>query len=127
MITLGTLNKFAYLFKIENVDPARDQLERQHYDSTDLMAIIPSHMHWDHASGLEDFKEVPIWIQKVSHDEALHGQPPGFVLSQYDDKELQWHYLDITNSEYEGFAKKIKDQHALSELMGAKMNLEMGI
>lgn len=91
------------LFKIENVDPARDQLERQHYDSTDLMAIIPSHMHWDHASGLEDFKGVPVWVQKNSYEEAMSGKPPGFVISQYDDPALAWHDLSLTDGPYENF------------------------
>ena len=95
------------LFKIENVHPAKEQLAQENYDLSKLFAIIPSHMHWDHASGLEDFIEVPVWLQKVSHDEALHGEPPGFILSQYDDSDLRWNYLDLTNSEYEGFSKTL--------------------
>lgn len=95
------------LFKIENVHPARQQLSQYNYDLSKLFAIIPSHMHWDHASGLEDFKEVPVWLQKVSHDEAIHGQPPGFVLSQYDDTNLNWEYLDMQNVAYEGFPKSL--------------------
>lgn len=95
------------LFKIENVRPAREQLANENYDFSKLFAIIPSHMHWDHASGLEDFKEFPVWLPKVSHDEALHGKPPGFILSQYDDNSLTWKYLDLINSEYEGFAKSL--------------------
>ena len=83
------------LFKIENVDPARDQLDREGYDISNLMAIIPSHMHWDHASALEDFSSVPIWLQKNSYNEAMQGKPPGFVLSQYDDSNLVWHYLSF--------------------------------
>tara|TARA_R110001592_G_scaffold362052_1_gene674728 strand:- start:4471 stop:5382 length:912 start_codon:yes stop_codon:yes gene_type:complete len=93
------------LFKIENVRPARDQLEQADYDITRLFAVIPSHMHWDHASGLEDFKEVPIWLQKMSHEEAVEGEPPGFVISQYDDPSLTWRYLAMDNSPYETFQK----------------------
>lgn len=95
------------LFKIENVRPAREQLAQEKYDFSKLFAIIPSHMHWDHASGLEDFKDVPVWLPKVSHDEAIHGEPPGFILSQYDDSDLTWKYLDLINSDYEGFAKSL--------------------
>ena len=95
------------LFKIENVRPAKQQLAQEKYDFNRLFAIIPSHMHWDHASGLEDFKGVPIWLQRISHDEALHGEPPAFVQSQYDDAELQWTYLDMMRSEYEGFSKSL--------------------
>jgi N-acyl homoserine lactone hydrolase len=95
------------LFKIENIQPARDQLEQSNYDFTNLFAVIPSHMHWDHASGLEDFKDVPIWLQEISHEEAKLGEPPGFLISQYDDAGLIWHYLTLNNSDYEGFSKSL--------------------
>mgnify|MGYP003634755989 CR=1 FL=1 len=93
------------LFKIENIQAARDQLEQSNYDFTKLFAVIPSHMHWDHASGLEDFKEVPVWLQEISHEEAIDGEPPAFVISQYDDEDLTWNYLKLNNSLYEGFQK----------------------
>ena len=95
------------LFKIENVRPARDQLEQSKYDFTKLYAVIPSHMHWDHASGLEDFKEVPVWLQEVSHEEAKLGEPPGFLASQYDDAGLTWKYLTLNKAVYEGFSKSL--------------------
>lgn len=95
------------LFKIENIKPARDQLETGGFDFSSLIAIIPSHMHWDHASGIEDFVGVPVWLQKNSHDEALHGKPPGFVLSQYDDKAIQWNFITLQNTNYEGFSHSL--------------------
>jgi N-acyl homoserine lactone hydrolase len=51
------------LFRLENVKSARLQLDVNGYDVKTLMAIVPSHMHWDHASGIEDFLGVPVWIQ----------------------------------------------------------------
>lgn len=95
------------LFKIENVYPARQQLNDHNYDMSRLMQIIPSHMHWDHASGLEDFSGIPVWIQQASLDEALQGQPPGFVLSQYDSPELVWKEFTLASQSYEGFEKSL--------------------
>lgn len=95
------------LFKIENVYPARDQFNKQGYDVVSLMAIIPSHMHWDHASALEDFSGVPIWLQKSSLEEAKQGKPPAFVSSQYDDPSLVWNYFALANNAYEGFAQSL--------------------
>ncbi len=95
------------LFKIENVKPARDQFERANYDISKLFAIIPSHMHWDHVSGLEDFQEVPIWLQEISYEEAIHGEPPGFIISQYDDTNLIWKHLELDSKSYEGFQKSL--------------------
>tara|TARA_B100001063_G_C16755052_1_gene552623 strand:+ start:1167 stop:2075 length:909 start_codon:yes stop_codon:yes gene_type:complete len=95
------------LFKIENVLPARDQFNEQGYDVNRLMAIIPSHMHWDHASALEDFSGVPVWLQKSSLEEAQQGQPPAFVSSQYDDPSLIWNFFALTDAPYEGFAQSL--------------------
>ena len=95
------------LFKIDNVYPARQQLEDQQYDFSRLTGIIPSHMHWDHASALEDFSGIPVWIQQESLEEALTGQPPGFVLSQYDSPELVWNKFELKERAYEGFNKSL--------------------
>lgn len=91
------------LFKIENVNPAKQQMAQAGYNFSNLKGIIPSHMHWDHASGLEDFIGTPVWIQKNSYEEALSGQPPGFVISQYDDENLVWNFFQLNDSSYEGF------------------------
>ena len=93
------------LFSIENVTPARQQLDANGYDANNLMAIIPSHMHWDHASGIEDFLGVPVWVQQESYDEAIAGQPPGFLQSQYDNKAIDWQILKMTDHAYKGFPK----------------------
>ena len=93
------------LFSIDELNPAKAQLSQQGYNSDDLMAIIPSHMHWDHASGIEDFLGVPVWIQAPALEEAMQGQPPGFVLSQYDDERINWEVSELTDGPYHGFTK----------------------
>ena len=95
------------LFKIENVSPARSQLNQAQYSFTNLFAIIPSHMHWDHASGLEDFLGTPVWLLKESYDEAFSGKPPAFVLSQFDDPAIAWKFITLQQSSYEGFEKSL--------------------
>jgi len=95
------------LFKVEGVDPARDQLERHHYNFNALKAIIPSHMHWDHVSGLEDFVDIPVWTPKISHSEAKEGEAPAFIEAQYDAPELRWKYIDLTAQAYLGFSRSL--------------------
>jgi glyoxylase-like metal-dependent hydrolase (beta-lactamase superfamily II) len=95
------------LFKVENHAPARDQLAQNNYDLSRLKMVIPSHMHWDHVSGLEDFTGVPVWVQRQSYDEALAGNPPGFVASQFDSEEIVWNFLSLNDREYEGFSKSL--------------------
>ena len=105
MEVFGFLDK--QLFKVENHAPARDQLEKNGYDFSRLKMVIPSHMHWDHVSGLEDFLGVPVWVQPQSMEEAHAGLPPGFVASQFDSDQIVWNMLTLNDTEYEGFSKSL--------------------
>jgi N-acyl homoserine lactone hydrolase len=92
------------LFKIENHIPARQQLQETGFDLATIDMIIPSHMHWDHVSGLEDFVPTPVWVQSGSLEEANAGEPPGFVKSQFDSPEIIWDFITLDDGAYEGFA-----------------------
>jgi len=95
------------LFSINNVNPAKQQLKAEGYPINSLLAIIPSHMHWDHASALEDFDNTPIWVQEKSLEEARQGEAPAFVSSQFDHPDLKWHDLKLLNKPFMGFENSL--------------------
>lgn len=95
------------LFSIHNVEPAKQQLDAHGYAVEDLLAIIPSHMHWDHVSALEDFDKTPIWVQSKSLVEARQGEAPAFVVSQFDSPDLNWHDLKLSNTPFMGFQNSL--------------------
>lgn len=95
------------LFRIEGLNPAIAQLTQHGYTPGQLMAIIPGHMHWDHASGIEDFPGVPVWIQNVSLDEAKTGHAPAFLQKQFDAPDIRWQPLALTPKSHLGFGPSL--------------------
>jgi glyoxylase-like metal-dependent hydrolase (beta-lactamase superfamily II) len=95
------------LFAIENIRPAVQQLTSNNYPVEKIKAIIPSHMHWDHVSGIEDFSSTPVWIQKQEHEAAHQGEPPGFVLSQFDSPDINWQFIELNDTPYKGFDRSL--------------------
>ncbi|BAN47814.1 MBL fold metallo-hydrolase [Metapseudomonas resinovorans] len=62
------------------VTPARDQLDR---DGIRVDRILLSHVHWDHASALADFPEVPVWAPYEEIEFSEIATPPALLPSQF--------------------------------------------
>ena len=48
--------------------PAADQLRDVGYNPQSLHAILLTHSHWDHVSGLPDFPGVAVWVTPQEHE-----------------------------------------------------------
>ena len=62
----GQFATMPWLFRavspMEKGIPAADQLAASGYDLGRLKAILLTHAHWDHVSGVPDFPAVPAWL-----------------------------------------------------------------
>lgn len=94
---------FRALTSLDLALSARAQLEVAHYDRTQLKAILLTHAHWDHASGVDDFPGVPVWVTREEHDFIEHG---GFITA-VARSALEAHYVDyeLDDSPYLGFER----------------------
>lgn len=96
------------LFAFEEVRPAADQLAAQHYDFSRLMAIVPTHLHWDHVSGLKDFPNIPVWTTRAEYEFAMtQGKAPEFLRSQYDGDQIPWQFVQLEERSHMGFRQSL--------------------
>ncbi|RRS05979.1 MBL fold metallo-hydrolase [Aquabacterium soli] len=83
--------------------PVADQLQRQGWPLKDIKMIVPSHMHWDHISGLPDFPDAEVWATPAEREEAGHAHAPAFLRSQFDGVK-HWRELRFEGPPVLGFA-----------------------
>lgn len=87
------------LMRYQHLNPARVQLGDRHLDG-----VILSHAHWDHASGLADFPETPVWVTAAERQLIDSGKPPTIFPSQYRHQP-RWNLYTLAPQPFHGFAE----------------------
>jgi glyoxylase-like metal-dependent hydrolase (beta-lactamase superfamily II) len=64
--------------------------------------IFLSHLHWDHAGGVEDFIGAQVWTSKFDLDSAML-KDEGSLKSQLDENRLLWNFIEYGDGSYENF------------------------
>ena len=95
------------LFAFEEVRPAADQLAAQHYDLSQLMAIVPSpalgSCEWS-----ERFPNIPVWTTRAEYEFAMtRGKAPEFLRSQYDGDQIPWQFVQLEERSHLGFRQSL--------------------
>jgi glyoxylase-like metal-dependent hydrolase (beta-lactamase superfamily II) len=82
--------------------PAADQLDAAGYDRHHLHAILLTHAHWDHSSGLADFAGTPVW---VTADERRFIADGGWISAIARSADAHWQEYAFDGGPYLGFAR----------------------
>lgn len=66
--------------------------------------IIPSHLHWDHAGGIEDLPEAEVWVKPAEKQQAESGGvDQGFLPGEIDARTIKWRALSFSDHPYEQY------------------------
>lgn len=85
------------------VQPVRDRLDA---DGIRVDRILLSHTHWDHASGLADFPEVPVWAPYEEIKFSQIAVPPAILPSQFSHA-VKWVPFAFQPEPFMGFPESL--------------------
>lgn len=85
--------------------PTFDALASRGLRPQDLRGIVLTHSHWDHVSGLEDLREVPVWITPEELAHARSDDEGGKLYRQLEARgQFQLQELSFAGGSYGPFS-----------------------
>ena len=84
--------------------PTVDALAARGLGPQDVRGVLLTHSHWDHVSGLEDLREVPVWITPEELAHARSDDAGGRLYRQLEaGGQFQLHELTFVDAAYGPF------------------------
>lgn len=69
----------------------------------DIDLVVPTHLHWDHASGLPDFPDAEVYVTFGELDYARTHDRPQVVAEEFAARQESLRYIAFDNGPYETF------------------------
>lgn len=76
-------------------------------DPDSIRCVIMSHLHFDHAAGIEEFPLAQIWVSQADYNVAVKSQGRGYSRSLLNNPAVRWRFLQLTDTPYESFDQSI--------------------
>lgn len=93
-----------FTFPFKMTSNARTQMQKSgKVDPESVKIIVMSHLHWDHASGMEDFPNAEIWTTQADYNYAIRKMGVGFSQSMFNNDQIKWRFINFLNKPYENF------------------------
>lgn len=89
------------LTKYTKGTPFADRLAAAHIDLKSLMGIVLTHAHWDHVSGLDDLRSVPVMVPQKELDFIRSGGLASDLIRSFGD--LDYKVYGFPSGPYLGF------------------------
>jgi glyoxylase-like metal-dependent hydrolase (beta-lactamase superfamily II) len=89
------------LTKYQKEECVADQLKDVGLKPQDIKAVVLTHAHWDHVSGLEDLRGVPVWVPQAELDFVNSGDGNASLALQLGTQDYQTY--EFKNGPYLGF------------------------
>lgn len=72
------------------------------------LEIVISHLHWDHASGIEDFAGTPVHVSQAEREAAhIIKNGAGYLANQTDAEDINWQDIAFTDAPYASYAQSL--------------------
>lgn len=89
--------------KYEKESTVAEQLHAAGIAPSALKAVILTHAHWDHVSGLADMPGVPVWVNDQERSFIKYGDDATALIRSFGN--LNYHVYNFPSGPYLGFKK----------------------